>query len=380
MTTIEKFTRIKQETWNLASRAQGSSDVVAEIFPAGLDAKQEQQIRFFSTVGLGTRKENLFLKLFIGSKWQAKAEIVNTNVLTGNHVAGVVPILDSESSGNNTLIVYPNIDGESFHTVLESNRAIRKVVVEKTAAVLQTSSGLEGFQLFKVPEAFLKQYPFPESVFGSPLFQDINRAYNPFWKLRNAICEQCPGLSMDRTPRNIMVAANKEISQIDFEMVYQDSPLFDLAKLLRNGPESGATRGTTLADAIKSPQKIFWKNNPFNQDEEEKLVSQFVETTLGKQDKSKAIYNYWQVAAHTHIFYISKYLRRYNEINNPEAKENSYQRMVFHFAGLLSLRDKLLEPYSGRTDQAKKLLTAGIDKTEVIKLLDLYSALARQIK
>ena len=91
-------------------------------------------------------------------------------------------------------------------------------------------------------------------------------------------------------------------------------------------------------------------------------------------------YNYWQVAAHTHIFYISKYLRRYNEIQNSQIKENSYQRMAFHFAGLLSLKDKILEPFTGRTEQVKRLITSGVDKIEVTKLFDLYTALADQIK
>lgn len=163
-------------------------------------------------------------------------------------------------------------------------------------------------------------------------------------------------------------------------MVYQDSPLFDLAKLLRNGPETGVAKSVTMTDVIASPTMVYEKHNPFTAKDEARLVDQFIKTTLGKQDKSLTAYNYWQVAAHTHIFYISKYLRRYNEIQNPQFKENSYQRMAFHFAGLLSLKDKMLEPFTGRTDQVKRLMTSGVDKVEVIKLFDLYTALANQIK
>lgn len=381
MSTTEKFTRIKQATWNLATGELGKSDVVNEVFPAGLDAKKKQQIRFFSTVGLSTGSEALFLKLFIGSRWQANAEVVNTGILTRNRVDGVVPVLDNETSGNNTLIVYPYVAGESFHKVLGSDAdRIREIVMEKTARVIKSSSCLEGFQMFDIPEAFLRQYPFPESVFNSPIFRKINEIYYPFWKLRKAICEQYSGLSLDRTPRNILVANQKEINQIDFELVYQDSPLFDLAKLLRNGYENGVAGGVTLADAVRSPENVFRANNPLTPEEEDQLASQFIETTLGRQDKSQAIYTYRQVAAHTHVFYISKYLRRYNEIKNPEARENSYRRMVFHFSGLLLLRDELLEPYSTSMDQTKRLLTAGVGRTEVIKLLDSYSTLAKQIK
>jgi len=53
--TNEQLTKIKQETWNLASCIQERSDLVAEIFPAGLDAKQNQNIKFFSTVGVDVR-------------------------------------------------------------------------------------------------------------------------------------------------------------------------------------------------------------------------------------------------------------------------------------------------------------------------------------
>jgi len=376
--TNEQLTKIKQETWNLASCIQERSDLVAEIFPAGLDAKQNQNIKFFSTVGFDVRGGGeLFLKVFVGSQWQAKAEVVNTNILTINNVDGVVPIIDSESSGENTLIVYPHVEGKSFHAVL--GQEITGEVMDKTAKVLKVSSKLEGFQKFQVPEAFLKQYPFLDSVFASPIFQQINRAYNPFWRLRNSICEQSPGLSMDRTPRNIMIAG-KDIKQIDFEMVYQDSPLFDLAKLLRNGPETGVAKSVNMVDVVASPTEVFEKHNPFKAKDEAELVDWFIETTLGNQDKPLTTYNYWQVAAHTHIFYISKYLRRYNEIQNSQIKENSYQRMAFHFAGLLSLKDKILEPFTGRTEQVKRLITSGVDKIEVTKLFDLYTALADQIK
>lgn len=205
MANTEQLTRIKQETWNLASGKQDRSNLVAEIFPAGLDAKQDQNIRFFGTVGVDVKGgSELFLKVFVGSQWQARAEIVNTNVLTKNSVDGVVPVIDSETSGKNTLIVYPHVTGESFHSVL--GQEITDEVMDKTAKVLKVSSQLEGFQKFQVSEAFLRQYPFPDSVFDSSIFQQINQAYNPFWRLRNSICEQSPGLSMDRTPRNIMIA------------------------------------------------------------------------------------------------------------------------------------------------------------------------------
>lgn len=376
MSRTEQFTRIKQETWSLASRNQTQSNLVAEIFPAGMDAKQDQNIRFFRSSTGG--ETDLFLKLFTGSKWQAVAEVVNTRVLTSKKVEGVVPILDSESSGSSTLIIYPYVDGKSFHSVVQSP-AYASGVIESTSSVLRRSKTLEGFKIFRTPESFLNQYPFPETVFNDPLFKQINQAYKPFWKLRESICIQNPGLSMDRTPRNVLITNNGKINQIDFELVYPDSPLFDLAKLLRNGPESGVANGITVLDSIKSPESIFGKSNPFSKGEESKLVDQFIETTLPGQSKSKAIQNYWQVSAHTHIFYISKYLRRYKEVADLKVKENAFRRLVFHFAGLFSLKEKLMEPYKGNKTSNVYTLTGGVEKKDVLRLFDLYKALAEQI-
>ena len=376
MSSTEQFTRIKQETWSLASSNQRQSNLVAEVFPAGMDAKQDQNIRFFrSSVG---RETDLFLKLFTGSKWQADAEVVNTRVLTSAKVEGVVPVLDSDTSGNSSLIIYPYVEGESFHSAIQS-QANTSRVVENTSSILRQSKTLEGFKIFRIPEVFMSQYPFPETVFADTLFKQINQAYKPFWKLREAICTENPGLSMDRTPRNILITNNGVINQIDFELVYPDSPLFDLAKLLRNGPESGVTNGITILDAIKSPEAIFGKSNPFLKGEERKLVGQFIETTLPGQDKSKATQNYWQVSAHTHIFYISKYLRRYKEIADLEIKENAYRRLVFHYAGLFSLKDKLMEPYRGNKIPSVETLMGGVEKKDVLRLFDLYKTLGEQI-
>lgn len=376
MSSTEQFTRIKQETWSLASSNQTQSNLVAEVFPAGMDAKQDQNIRFFrSSVG---RETDLFLKLFTGSKWQADAEVVNTRVLTSAKVEGVVPVLDSETSGNSTLIIYPYIEGRSFHSVVQSPTHTSRVI-ESTSRVLRRSTTLEGFKIFRIPEAFLSQYPFPETVFPDTLSKQINQAYKPFWKLRESICAENPGLSMDRTPRNVLITNNGKVNQIDFELVYPDSPLFDLAKLLRNGPESGVAIGITILDAIKSPELIFGKSNPFSKGEERKLVDQFVETTLPGQDKSKAMQSYWQVSAHTHIFYISKYLRRYKEVADLKVKENAYRRLVFHYAGLFSLKDKLMEPYSGNKTPNVETLTGGVEKKDVLRLFDLYKDLAEQI-
>ncbi len=376
MSNERQFTRIKQETWSMASGIQTRSQVVSEIFPAGMDAKQDQNIRFFRS--LAGSETDIFLKLFTGSKWQADAEVVNTRVLTSAKVEGVVPILDSESTGNNSLIIYPYVEGKSFHSDVRSPSYTSRVI-ESTSNVLRRSIALEGFKIFRIPETFLKQYPFPETVFAEPIFKQINQAYSPFWKLRQTICTQNPGLSMDRTPRNVLITNRGEINQIDFELVYPDSPLFDLSKLLRNGPESGVANGITILDAIKSPELIFGKSNPFSKSEESKLVDQFIKTTLPGQDKSKAVQNYWQVSAHTHIFYISKYLRRYKEVADIDVKENAYRRLVFHFAGLFSLKDKLMEPYLGNKTPNVETLTGGVEKKDVIRLFDLYKTLAQQI-
>jgi len=375
MNRERQFTNLKQETWGLASGIQTNSQIVVEIFPAGIDAKQDQNVRFFR--GL-VNNEIYFLKLFVGSKWQADAEVINTTVLSSAKVEGIVPILESESSGNNTLIIYPYIGGESFHSVVSSPSCNSKVL-ENTGNVLRRSKTLEGFKIFRIPEAFLKQYPFPETLFTDPIFRQINQAYEPFWKLREAICTQNPGHSMDRTPRNILITETGEINQIDFELVYFDSPLFDLAKLMRNGPESGATEGLTVLDATKAPESIFSKLNSFSQDEESKLVNQFLEIALSGQDRSKAVQSYWQVSAHTHIFYISKYLRRYREAKVPEVKGKAYRRLVFHFAGLFSLKEKLIEPYLGRKTAGVETLTGGVEKKDIIRLFDLYRILAQKI-
>ena len=58
--TNEQLTKIKQETWNLASCIQERSDLVAEIFPAGLDAKCQSLSLVYRWLGL-------FKKLFVNS-------------------------------------------------------------------------------------------------------------------------------------------------------------------------------------------------------------------------------------------------------------------------------------------------------------------------
>jgi len=375
-----KYSEIRWAVWSRCENVQGDSGIIPlqEILPAGIDAKIGQRIRFFRIPN--EESGDIFAKAYEGSRWQADAEISNTQLLTRHEVPGVVPILDWETKGGNSLILYPFIEGNSFHHELAArNPRLRTTVMEQTAEVLVRSNSIEGFRMFRAPEGFLRQYPFREAIFADAIFKSINEAYCPFWQLRRYICETFPGMSMDRTPRNIIIERAEKPHQTDFEIVYSDSPLFDLAKLLRNGPESGVEQGVTFNEALASPKRVFWENNPFSEAEEREYVQTFTTQTLTDKDRSLIDYCYKQVAAHTHIFYIAKYLRRYLDGRYAPEKENCARRLIFHFAGLFSLEEDLLQPYIGRTDAVKARITAGVDKEDTVKLLGLYKNLVSQL-
>jgi hypothetical protein len=60
-------------------------------------------------------------------------------------------------------------------------------------------------------------------------------------------------------------------------------------------------------------------------------------------------------------------------------KGRAYGRLVFHFAGLFSLKEKLIEPYLGRKTAGVETLTGGVEKKDIIRLFDLYRILAQKI-
>src|SRR5260370_38144045 len=60
-----------------------------------------------------------------------------------------------------------------------------------------------------------------------------------------------PGYYFDRNPRNLMYQ-NGTVYQVDFGVIEQSSPIFDLMKLLRNGTDVPLPHGLSIPDAKRN--------------------------------------------------------------------------------------------------------------------------------
>lgn len=170
-----------------------------------------------------------------------------------------------------------------------------------------------------------------------------------------------PGYYLDRNPRNLMQNRNG-IVQVDFGVIEQSSPLFDAAKLLRNGTDVRLPDNTDL-DESTDQEDILSKLSILAPEQEASYLDYLYKLHFPDAGEDPAKWEHFKhlylfAATHSHIFYITKYAKMLREEMGD--KDKLFSRMFYHLGMAhytlreLEARGEQVKPLIGWLDQFRK--------------------------
>ena len=162
---------------------------------------------------------------------------------------------------------------------------------------------------------------------------------------RNAQAMQVfPGFYLDRTPRNVIYHQG-QVYQVDLGVVEHASPLFDLAKLLRNGTDVLLPANVDLK-AVKDTPDLVASLALYPKSEEQPfldLLYEQIKVSAPISGRSRELfgllYNYASI--HTHLFYLIKYGKRLRKKKATGDLERLFSQCYYHFGTAFQVLDEL---------------------------------------
>ena len=315
MSTIEGFVD-KQLGLNVSS--------VNEIF----SVVPNNRTRVFHVV---TPDKDALAKIYI-KKEDAETEIANYYLLQGLDFIPrlLAHNLGDANTGGGTFIIFAFIRGETLHSlftrrkmdgtpanlnyvteVMDQIGYMDKQVAGQKVRVLKTHTPI----FLPVREGFFSETEKSKFLFDYALTSTRNLE----------ACNLLRGFYFDRNPRNIIITAG-QITQVDFGSIHFSSPLFDIAKLVRNGVDI-PLKGDHLND--QNPYDL----NTFTESQEAEL-RRLAYQKLVQEKKIIIDEHYFNLLLNhafltTHIFYLTKYKKYLNDgIGHDETLRT---RIAYHY-------------------------------------------------
>lgn len=291
-------------------------------------------------------KHAYFLKIYQKKQSQVVAELTNNVVLADCEEANVPRLHQVIQSGGTSLLIYDFVEGVTLQKYLSAqifqgksvDQDLMRELIDQTIALekLANHPGILKTNYAQGPAL----PPLAHGLVSSKLHDRFVQAYQPFGVLKLDIEQMCPGMILDRHPRNAMVAGG-HVYNIDFEIIERVSPVFDLLKLLRGG----VTQNELLPhfadlDNEAESAKRFLQLNAFTRDEERNLV-EYARQRLGNTtDPNDFYYFYLTGVAHTHLRLMNRSATVFKQ--QPDLMI-AHNLMHYHALGYLSLQTEILD-------------------------------------
>ncbi|MCL4354147.1 hypothetical protein M1349_01610 [Patescibacteria group bacterium] len=285
-----------------------------------------------------------FVKRYQANFKKAFEEINNFQHL---EAADFVPNLSYVScmpERDSAIFAYELIDGIDMHRQFDENLDDEQKISLSSQAVRQF---YEMGHLYDSPKHTTSPWPLKSPIRTGFLSEEEERSflenYEVVFNINRQALQEFPGFYFDRNPRNV-INSNGKIYQVDFNAVEYSSPLFDIAKFLRNGRDTGIPANMSLKTR-KDYSGAAKASSAFTPEEEKDLLSiAYSLQNPGEFDSQKfeRFSLYFKFATvHTHIFYLTKYL---NMLRRNVGDSNALRsRSIYHHGMLLVLSDEIGE-------------------------------------
>lgn len=356
---------MKQERQTLSSR---SSEILNRGFINGFDQISEAQLvpqaapnRHVQAYRVKVSEGDLFTKIYIDTPQVADKEY--NNYLIFSHLP-FVPKLRYKISPvdqEKRLLAYDFIEGGDLHQQLTLIRGTNNY--PESGLIFQSFQQMNEMGKAVVPHskmatpmerAWPTKSPIRRDFLSADEEQVFLQDYSLVHERNREAMRDYPGYYFDRNPRNLM-RNNSGVMQVDFGVIEMSSPIFDAAKLLRNGTDVRLPEGTALKDAPTRPD-LLDKLSILPPGEEEKYLDyvykiNFPDIRRDSSGLNRFKHLYLFATIHTHMFYLTKYGKMLHDRNGD--KNKLFSRAFYHFG----MAYKTLSELENRGEDMKSLKT-----------------------
>jgi thiamine kinase-like enzyme len=281
-----------------------------------------------------SQNKDLFIKIYDQTRENDfNNEVVNYDLLSTK--INNLPRRHSYSKqGEFSYIIYDFIDGESLYSKNNNGELNKKYYSTLIKNIAQIQSIIDSDLITQTTLEWFKK-EFINNIQGiSSVKSELYEAYKQVDHIVQDIVSKYPGIYSDRNPRNVLISNTGETFNIDFEVLFKCSPIFDLIKLTRNG-----------TDFKETPDVFSEKLHIFSRQYELELFKKFIydiydnsEQKLSTTNAEHLSYIYDACCLFVHLLYVgycsSELSRQENIIK--------YNRQKYHLLSAIDSIDKIL--------------------------------------
>jgi hypothetical protein len=290
---------------------------------------------------------NLFVKVYTNFPKEGQAEFANYQHFSSLSFVPSLRYYDLTSSTDRQVFAYDYVDGVDLHTDLSNTRD--QGLYCSTDPILQTIDQTSKMALLltgKESEFQNDPWALRSPVRGGFLSHEDHsaflNAYSLTLRMNGEAITAIPGYYFDRNPRNILLT-QENTYQIDFGVIEYASPIFDLAKLLRNGVD--VSKVVTADDFLE----LGAVTTVQEEDIKDYFYTTKVDATALSRDQFDLFFDH--VALHTHIFYLTKYLKMLSDGKGEEKVLTA--RSLYH----LGMSHRTIHSLVNRGEQVENMHT-----------------------
>ncbi len=313
---------------------------------------------------LSAPEGDLFLKHYHDRMDIATAEYDNYQFFKGLPFVPKLLYRTLDMNKKSVIFAYEYIEGNDIHEEFTRKK--------KSGEPIIVNLGIQTVDQFYEMDATLRKSSFKSSktpwVLQSPVREGLLDSseeieflgdYQVVMDKNEKTLKFFPGFYFDRNPRNVMYT-HGWVMEVDYNVIEFTSPLFDLAKFLRNGTDIPFL--TSIDSSAKYLARLL---NVYNGQEEKQILQHAYSRQLqvsplgaGSFEDFYLMFNY--AAIHTHIFYLTKYAKMLKE--GKGVSSNLLSRCTYHFS-MLNKTIEELQVFDDSINQirvwAKKFISLG---------------------
>ncbi len=237
-------------------------------------------------------------------------------------------------------IIYDFIDGESLYSKNNNGELNQEYYTKLIKNIAQTQSIINSDLKTQTTLEWFKKEFIINVQGNSSIKSELFEAYKQVDRIVQDIVAKYPGIYSDRNPRNVLISKTGQLFNIDFEVLFKCSPIFDFIKLTRNG-----------TDFIEPPSVFSEKLHIFSRQQELALFKKFIKDIYNNPEHNLSVvsaeylsYIYDTCSLFVHLLYIgycsSELSRQENTVK--------YNRQKYHLLSAIDSVDKIINSANNR--------------------------------
>lgn len=305
--------------------------------------------RHINDYRIETKDGIFFVKVYLDTPEVAEREVKNFQYFKGLPFIPELRHYIFPDESQQRLIAYEFITGEDLHRQFTAARQVGEyldpsIMLEAVTQISQMREAVGAYKpVLPVKTPWALKSPIRRGFVSEEVEGQFVADYSAVLAQNTRTVGLFPGFYFDRNPRNLM-HNERGVYQVDFGVIEQSSPLFDLVKLFRNGTDILLDESVDLK-TLSPDSLLIERISTYPLGQEYMFLRHAYDDYVQKNRVTAEatfenfMLGYEYAATHSHFFYMTKYLFMLKHNTGEQAKLTS--RCIYHIGLLRKTLEKL---------------------------------------